>query len=105
MTPMAPTARTRIVYSVLIAVTITIGLILHARTIPMPPMCRKYLGDALWATNVFWMFGFVFNRLSTTSVALLAFSFASLIECSQIYHLDRLDSGHHSRRSGFGTDF
>ena len=35
---------------------------------------------------------FVFNRLSTASVALLAFSFASLIECSQIYHAPWIDS-------------
>jgi len=84
--------RPRVLYALLIAATIVIGLTVHARIIPMPPPLRKYLGDTLWALNVFWILGFIFNRWSLTRIALLAFCFSALVEISQLYHAPGIDS-------------
>src|SRR5438045_6401686 len=89
---MMPGSRSRFVYAALGGTVIISGLIVHSHIIPLPPALRKYLGDALWATMVFFGFGFILNRASTGTVALCAFCLAALIEFSQLYHAPWIDS-------------
>ncbi len=84
--------RSRFVYAASAGTVIVIGLVVHSRIILLQPMLRKYLGDALWATMVFFLFGFFLNGASTFTVALFAFCFAALIEVSQLYHSPWIDS-------------
>lgn len=57
----------------------------------MPWWLAKNLGDALYATMVFWGFGFLAPRASTPRVALAAVAFCFAIELSQAYHAPWID--------------
>lgn len=66
---------------------------------------RNYVGDALWALMVFWGIGLVFNRLPTKQAAVLAITFAYLIEWSQLYHPRWLDNLRMTRLGGLVLGF
>lgn len=83
--------RNRPAYALLAACVIAVGLLWRSGLVPLPAPLAKYGGDALWALVVFLGFGFVYPRLSTTRLALLAVCFAWAIEFSQLYHADWID--------------
>ncbi len=83
--------RNRPAYALLAACVIAVGLLWRSGLVPLSAPLAKYGGDALWALVVFLGFGFVYARLSTTRLALLAVCFAWAIEFSQLYHADWID--------------
>lgn len=101
--------RSRVVYALLIAVVIALGLASRAKaTQPyLPHFLSEYAGDTLWALTAFLGVGFLFSKLSTWRVAALAFGFALLVELSQLYHGPWLEAIRHTRLGGliFGFGF
>ncbi|HEX4945848.1 MAG TPA: DUF2809 domain-containing protein [Blastocatellia bacterium] len=100
--------RSRLVYALLIAVVIILGLASRAKSSQayLPPFISEYAGDTLWALTAFLGFGFLLPRLSTWRVAALTFGFAVLIEVSQLYQAPWIDALRHTRLGalilGFG---
>jgi len=75
----------------MIIVVIILGLASRKMASNIPDFLNAYLGDALWALMVFIGFGFVFRKMETKTVALIAISFCYLIELSQLYHANWID--------------
>ncbi len=97
---MKPTqTRSRFVYALLILAVILLGLASRAKASQshLPQFISDYAGDTLWALMAFLGIGFLLPRLSTWRVAALAFGFAVLIECSQLYHAPWIEALRHTR--------
>ena len=86
-----PLHRHRGWYALAVVLVIGLGLLWRSRLLPLSSFIAKYGGDALWALVVFLGFGFLFTRLSTLRVALLALCFAWSIEFLQLYHAHWID--------------
>lgn len=52
----------------------------------------EYVGDALWAAMVYFLFAFVFADRKPRTVALAAIIFSFGIEFSQLYHAPWIDA-------------
>ena len=83
--------RSRLLYSILIALVLLGGLLWRSRLLPLTPFMAKYGGDALWALLVFLGFGFLFIRITTLRLAIISLGFAWSIEFLQIYHAPWID--------------
>ena len=83
--------RSRWVYAAATVATIGAGLASRAFTRHLPWWLAKNLGDALYATMVFWGFGFFAPRAQTWRVALAAAAFCFAIELSQLYRAPWID--------------
>lgn len=72
--------RDRMVYFVLIVLTIMMGV--ASRLLPglMPPMLGKYPGDVLWALMVFLIWGWLLARSPSALVLVLAVITALAVE-------------------------
>jgi glycopeptide antibiotics resistance protein len=77
--------RSRIVYALLVAVVIALGLASRTAQSHLPPFVREYAGDTLWALAVFFGLRLLFPKPSVWRRAAFAFGFAVLIELSQLY--------------------
>jgi hypothetical protein len=77
--------RSRIIYSVLILLTIALGLCSRKYSGNLPNWIGIYAGDVLWALMVFLMVGFLFTEMKTRHVATIAILFTFIIETSQLY--------------------
>jgi hypothetical protein len=84
--------RNRIGQTVLMVITIIIGL--SSRKFPQffTVFLAEYLGDTLWAMLVFWLLGFIFTRKPSLKLAIAALIFSYGIEISQLYHAPWIDS-------------
>lgn len=58
---------------------------LSSRTAVMPGWVLTHGGDVLWTVLVVWIFCFLRPRASAFWLAVSAFAFAVLVECSQLY--------------------
>jgi hypothetical protein len=83
--------RKRIIYFILIIIVITLGLSSRYYSKLFPGWVELYVGDTLWALNVFLMLGFIFREKSSLWIAIVAISFSFLIEISQLYHAPWID--------------
>ena len=83
--------RRRIIYMILIFIVVSVGLGSRYYSNQLPGWVELYVGDTLWAFNVFLMLGFLFSRKTSLWVAVVAFSFSLLIEISQLYHAAWID--------------
>lgn len=99
--------RSRLVYLLLIAFVIALGLASRAEAVRdyVPDFMRAYAGDTLWALMVFLGVGFLFPQLSTWRVAAIALGLAVLIECSQLYHAGWIDALRQTRLGGLILGF
>lgn len=99
--------RSRIVYALLIAAVIALGLASRAQaTQPfLPQFINEYAGDTLYALMVFFGIGFLFPKLSTWRVTALSFGVSVLIECSQLYHAPWIDAIRQTRIGGLILGF
>ena len=95
MTPLRP----RLLYAFLIAATIIVGLSARRFASHFPPFVADTVPDALWATMVFWIVGFLFPKEHTPRVAAAALLFCYVIEVSQLYHAPWIDA---TRRTTLG---
>lgn len=73
-------------------VAIILGLSSRKMAKFIPNLLNVYLGDALWALMIFLVFGFVFREMKTKSVAISGILFCYLIESSQLYHANWIDT-------------
>ncbi len=88
----SPSSRNRVLYAGLTLAVIATGLLWRSGLIPLPPVVAKYGGDALWALMLFFGFGFLIPRASTTALSLLTLTFSWGIEFSQLYHAPWIDA-------------
>lgn len=84
--------RNRLIYSVLVVITIAAGLASRHYPAVLPAWVYLYLGDALWAFMVFLLFGLIFPWKSTRWVTVAALAFSYSIEISQLYHAPWIDA-------------
>jgi hypothetical protein len=87
---MKPQTQTRFTNALLAALIVPLGL----ATRPMKahyPVLGDMLGDALWATMVFFIAGLLFPHFSVLKRAFIALAFAFCIEFSQLYHRPWID--------------
>ena len=88
----ASIVRSRWLYAAATLATVGAGLASRAFSRHLPWWLAKNLGDALYATMVFWGFGLLAPRAATRRVALAAIAFCFAIELSQAYHAAWIDS-------------
>ena len=90
---MGPAAAKRNCFGHVLAMALVVasGLLWRSSWLALPELPRKYGGDALWALLVFLGFGFLFPRLPSRVLALLAMAFSTFIEFSQLYHAPWID--------------
>lgn len=83
-----PTKRRRRVYLLAIAVLFLFGL--PSRIVPqlLPAFYVNYVGDALWAMAIFFMFGVVFPAASTRRLVIATLAITYVIEFSELYQAD-----------------
>ena len=84
--------RNRLLYLAMTMVVIILGLGSRKLANFIPDLLNTYLGDALWALMIFLAFGFVFREIKTKSVAIIGILFCYLIELSQLYHANWIDT-------------
>lgn len=83
--------RNRILYVALVILTMALGIL--SRKVPgLPDFIGLYAGDTLWALMVFLGIAFLFKKLPTRYVVLMALVFAFGIEGSQLYHAPWIDA-------------
>ncbi|MFR1708674.1 MAG: DUF2809 domain-containing protein [Clostridium sp.] len=84
--------RNRIKYIILIIVVIGLGISSRKFAEYLPKFIGKYSGDVLWALMVFFMFGFLMNKRNTKTIAFGSLIFAYLIEASQLYQAEWINT-------------
>jgi len=99
------TNRNRYIYILLIGITIAAGLASRRYAHTLPQWAELYMGDALWALMVYFIFGFLFNKKSAMVIALLAIGFSFGIEISQLYHAAWIDAIRATRIGGLVLGF
>lgn len=104
---MAAELRARVAYAALAIATIAVGLAVHLGGVPMPPVVRDVVGDALWAAMLTWWISALVPRMALGARAALALAACFAVEVSQLYHTPALDAvrdtrlGHLVLGSGF----
>jgi hypothetical protein len=99
--------RARAAYAALAIATIVAGLAVHLGGVPMSPIVRDVVGDALWAAMLTWWVSVLVPRMALGGRAALALAACFAVEASQLYHTPALDAvrgtrvGHLVLGSGF----
>ena len=81
----------RITYLLLFLITIPIGLSTRKRSQWYYQPVAEYGGDILWATLFFFLFRLIFPAKKLWIIAAYTYTFAVLIEISQLYHAPWID--------------
>ncbi len=97
--------RNRIFYVLITVLTIVLGLASRRFADDFPFWVKAYLGDVLWALMVFWMFGVVFKRKRSCTIAVYAMLFSFGVEISQLYHSPWIDAIRNTRLGGLVLGF
>lgn len=97
--------RNRFHYGILIFTVIVLGLSSRRCSYGLPKWIGSYAGDILWALMVFLIIGFLFAKLETRTVTILAIIFSFAIEVSQLYHEPWIDSIRKTRFGGLILGF
>lgn len=97
--------RSRVIYLLLIASTIILGLLSRKFGYYFPEYVNSYLGDALWALMVFQIFGIIFPKQNSLRIAFVSISFCFVIEISQLYHAAWIDNIRANRLGGLILGF
>ena len=84
--------RDRRIYTLLLLVTIALGLASRHYGASFPPFVVAYAGDTLWACAAFFTIAIVMNQTRTLFVGLLALGVSCFVEFSQLYHASWLNS-------------
>lgn len=84
----SPIKRNRVTYIALTIAVMTLGLSTRYFKEYLPKWTNLYLGDALWALMIFFLFAFLFKASKTAWITTLAFLFSFSIEVSQPFTLD-----------------
>ena len=97
--------RNRILYLLLIGITVVAGLASRRYPEILPQWVHYYAGDTLWAFMVFLGIACIFKRKSTLWVAATTLLFSYLIEISQLYHAPWIDALREYRLGGLILGF
>lgn len=103
----SPEFRARTAYAALAIATIAAGLAVHLGGVPMSPVVRDVVGDALWAAMLTWWVSALVPRMALGARAAVALAACFAVEVSQLYHAPALDAlrgttlGHLVLGSGF----
>ena len=92
--------RNGFMYFFLVMTVMILGLSTRRFSIYFPNWIELYLGDALWALMIFFLFGFLFRTRETKWVTAGALLFSFSIEISQLYHSQWIDSLRKTRIGG-----
>jgi len=84
--------RNRILYLVLVVITIIVGLLTRRFSAYLPDIINLGLGDALWAVMMYWIMGFVFPRCSIKKLAILSLMICFIVETSQLYQAEWINN-------------
>lgn len=84
--------RNKLVYLIITILVIILGLGSRKFSVYLPEFINLYLGDALWALMIFTGFGFLFTKIETKKLGLLALMFCYFIELTQLYHSNWIDN-------------
>lgn len=76
--------RNRTFYFVFFVAIIFLGFFSRVFATNLPTFIGNYLPDALWGMMVFFGLGMLFDKASTTRLAMYSLLFAYGIECSQL---------------------
>ena len=103
----APKVRSRLLYTLLVGLTIILGLASRKFSFLLPAWLAKNAGDVLYAVMAFWLVGFLLPRLSTLRAALAAGLFCLGIELLKFVQSAWLVVARHSRAGAlvFGSGF
>lgn len=82
--------RIRIIYLILIIITILLGLL--SRTEIVPKIIYPYLGDYLYSLMCFFIIAFLFNKMRPIQVALISILVCYSIEILQLYQADWIEN-------------
>jgi Protein of unknown function (DUF2809) len=72
--------------------TILLGLLVHLGGTALPPRVRDVLGDALWASMIFWWMSALSPNWALVGRAAAAMAVCAAVECSQLVHTGSLDA-------------
>lgn len=97
--------RNRILYFILIIITILLGLSSRKFGPTLPAFVRDYAGDTLWALMIFLGMGFLIPKISTGKAMSAALVFSYAIEFSQLYQADWITALRHTVPGGLILGF
>lgn len=84
--------RNTFIYLVMVIIVMLLGLSARHFSGYLPRVINLYLGDALWALMIFFLFGILCRGKETRWIATLALLFSFGIEISQLYHSQWIDA-------------
>ena len=101
------THRNRLIYALLVVLTIGIGLASRRFSALLPPWMAKNAGDVLYSVMVYWLLGLCFPRLPPARTALAAGCFCFAIEFLKFSTAPWLVAARHNRYGAliFGSGF
>lgn len=104
---MAPSARLRVSFAALALSTIVLGLLLQRARPALPVVAGDALGDALWASMIYWIVGGIRPSLSRSRRVIIALLACWSVELSQLYHAAWIDGWRRTTLGHLvlGTDF
>lgn len=82
----------RIIYAIIIVVTIATGLFIRIKSAWFPSMVNLYLGDILYAFMMFYIVSFVVPQKHINTLALITLTVCFAIEFLQLYRADWIDA-------------
>jgi hypothetical protein len=82
----------RIIYFLLILLTIPLGLASRKYGVSLPTFIADYAGDTLYAVCAFWIFRFLLSRHLLVTIALITLAFCIVIETIQLYQAPWIQS-------------
>jgi len=94
------TKRDAFTYCCLVITVMILGLSTRHFSFYFPSWINLYLGDALWALMVFFLWGLLFRTRQTSWITLRALLFTFSIEVSQLYQSQWINSLRTTRLGG-----
>ena len=82
----------RILYLIITMIVMVMGLLSRKFMFIFPNSIAPYIGDTLWAMMIYFGFRFLFSKLEMIKSFYIAITFSFLIEISQLYKADWINS-------------
>lgn len=82
----------RIIYLIITMIVMVMGLLSRKFMFIFPKNMAPYIGDTLWAMMIYFGFRFLFPKLEIIKSFYIAITFSFLIEISQLYKADWINS-------------
>jgi hypothetical protein len=86
------TIRRSAICTLLLLITIPIGLAVRLLPLGLPWFLYKYLGSVLWAVALYWFLAAILPKLRSQTLAVLAIVIATLLELSRLVPIAPIDA-------------